>query len=295
MVSVFSPKMQTEVEGVTVLGDLHWRAWDGVVADVWDVAFADNVRGEYVSPDPRLVITLDRIGDGDIHLQTSPSRAAQRAEWPLPANYVPAGMRLWSNATELRGIKHLDIHFDMATLRARFGDGLDHDKVNTPRLMFQDERVMGLARLIAAECVNPDHGNGLFGDSLIAALVVALWAIEPGETRKRGQLTKPQVQQLIDYVEANCLRNIRLQELADITGLSPAYVGRAFKASTGMALHSCQMKARVDQVKLLLANSKASLTETAHVTGFADQAHLTRVFRRVVGTTPAVWQRSRNL
>ena len=52
-----------------------------------------------------------------------------------------------------------------------------------------------------------------------------------------------------------------------------------------------QMKARVERAMDLLSQSSASLANVAASVGFADQAHLTRVFRRVVGTTPGAWRK----
>ncbi len=42
----------------------------------------------------------------------------------------------------------------------------------------------------------------------------------------------------------------------------------------------------------MLLRSDAPLTSIAAETGFADQAHFTRVFRKAVGTTPALWKKS---
>ena len=60
-----------------------------------------------------------------------------------------------------------------------------------------------------------------------------------------------------------------------------------------MPPHQWQTKTRVERAKQLLLKNDASLTAIAVETGFSDQAHFTRVFRKVVGTTPAQWRRSR--
>lgn len=292
--ATFLPKMQSSIEGIDVIGEVSWRAWNGVIADVWNVNCSENARGEYISADPRLVVVLDRAGRGGIHVRTSAAPAARdRASIRHPMNYIPAGMRLWSEVEEIKGLQHLDVHFDVPTLRARFKDHVDIDMVEMPRLMFSDDRLMGLAKLIAAECLHPTPGNDLYCDSLVAALVGALWPVEPRARRRRGQLSRRQLQQIIDYIEEHCARSIRVQELADLAGLTESYVGRAFIATTGMPIHAWQMRARVEKVKALLSKPELTLTTAAHVAGFADQAHLTRVFRRVVGTTPAAWQRTR--
>lgn len=52
------------------------------------------------------------------------------------------------------------------------------------------------------------------------------------------------------------------------------------------------MNARVERAKQMLVESEGPLTSIAAETGFADQAHFTRVFRKTVGTTPALWKKS---
>ena len=60
-----------------------------------------------------------------------------------------------------------------------------------------------------------------------------------------------------------------------------------------MPPHQWQMQARIEHAKSLLSARKASLSEVAAMTGFADQAHFTRAFRKMSGTTPGRWLRSR--
>lgn len=87
------------------------------------------------------------------------------------------------------------------------------------------------------------------------------------------------------------MRNIRLEELASLIGLSQSHFSHAFKASTGIAPHQWQVNARLRRAKQLLLQGDQPLTEIAVETGFSDQAHFTRVFRKNFGTTPAHWQK----
>ncbi|TIM22012.1 MAG: helix-turn-helix transcriptional regulator, partial [Mesorhizobium sp.] len=95
-----------------------------------------------------------------------------------------------------------------------------------------------------------------------------------------------------DYIDAHCLDRIRLADLAALTGLSETAMSHAFKAATGVPPHRWQMQARVDRAKAMMARDVASLGDIAEATGFFDQAHLTRVFKSIVGVTPGAWMRS---
>ncbi|WP_236025134.1 helix-turn-helix domain-containing protein [Arenibaculum pallidiluteum] len=290
--ATFHPRMQSAIEGITVLGELRWRAWDGVIADVWDVACAPGARGEYVSEAPRLVVVLDQDGPGGIRVADSPPCSSAPLD-RAPLTYVPAGLRVWARVEEIQRLRHLDLHIDVAALHGRLSDEIDAEALETPRLKFADERLSTLARLVAAECVEPGSLHDLYGDSLISAMLVALLRVGPLTRRRRGRLPPRQLKRAIEYIEDNCSRTIRLQELAELTGLSQSYFCSAFKASTGMPPHKWQMRARIDRTKALLEKPEMTLAAAAAAAGFSDQAHLTRVFRQVVGTTPAAWQRNR--
>ncbi|UKJ75055.1 helix-turn-helix transcriptional regulator (plasmid) [Azospirillum brasilense] len=289
----FHPRMQSSTEGFTILGDLQWRAWNGMIADIWNVACDQNGQGEYVSEAPRLVVVLDQVGEGGLHVTASPGRGeAGRLSRREPLSYVPAGLRVWSRTVNVRRLTHLDLHFDMSVLGGRFVDGLDVRGMERPRLNFADERLFALARLIAAECRMSANLHDLYGESLMAALFVGLAQAEPVAERKRGQLPPRQLRRVTDYIEEHCSRPIRLQELAELTGLSTTHFCTAFKASTGLPPHKWQMRVRVERAKSLLTGSDMTLAAAAVMAGFSDQAHLTRVFRQIVGTTPAAWLRN---
>lgn len=294
----FHPNMQTTIEGISVIGGLRCRAWTGAIADFWQVSCAPEARGEYVSQAPRLVVIMDRKGGGDIELRLpSSGRGAHAATDPRGRgnlHYIPAGVPVCSRAVDLEGLSHLDIHFDMKALARHGLDDVEGRGLAEPRLSFCDQRVSRLARLVAAECVGPGTSCSLYGDGLIAAIVGALLeGAPPPDDRPKGRLTPGQLRRVTDFIRANCTRTIRLQELAALAGLSPSYFSAAFKASTGLPPHKWQMRARIEQVKRALETDPMPLADVAAATGFADQAHLTRVFRQVVGTTPGAWMRDR--
>lgn len=294
----FRPRMQSFHVGVDVISPLNWRSWGGIVADVWEVACPRGAQGEYVSPDPRLFIVLEQTAGTDapdacIDIVDSAGGAARGAVQAgcNPICYIPADLHIWSRTGPLRRLKHLDIHFDRRGLEARVGAKVDDRHLELPRLMFADDRVLRLARLVEEECVRPSGLGDMYGDGLINALLAAALPLEKKEPRTRSRLSQWQLRRAVAYIEDNCLRRIRLEELAELTGLSQSYFSHAFKASTGLPPHRWQMRARIERVKQLLADREASLPDVAAMAGFADQAHLTRIFRQMVGTTPAAWKR----
>jgi len=87
------------------------------------------------------------------------------------------------------------------------------------------------------------------------------------------------------------LHKPHLSELADAAGLSAFHFAKLFKQSTGSSPHQYILQRRLERAKELLRNPQMSLSEVSQHTGFADQSHLTNVFRRFVGVTPAKFRR----
>ncbi len=290
----FQPRMHNTIEGFSIVSSTHRHSWDGIAIDLWNVGCTPGAGGYYIGEDPRLFITLETQGTPNRTLTLRHDKAPQPTVLPDQAiSYVPAKMELWSSLQGIRFIRHLDLHFDLAALDRRFGEHLNREKLDCPRLMFSDERLKSLAALIAAECENPTPLHDLYSDGLALALLIDVLKLgqKGQEERKNGGLAPWQLRKATRYIEENCLRNIRLAELAELTGLSQSYFSQAFKASAGVPPHKWQMRARMDKVKTMLRQANIPLTNIAIAAGFADQAHFTRTFRKFFGVTPSAWQK----
>ncbi|HZI41359.1 MAG TPA: helix-turn-helix domain-containing protein, partial [Gemmatimonadaceae bacterium] len=71
------------------------------------------------------------------------------------------------------------------------------------------------------------------------------------------------------------------------------HFARAFKESIGRAPHQHLMALRLERARRLLDAPEAALSDVAQRTGFADQAHFTRFFKRQYGMTPGMLLRAR--
>jgi AraC family transcriptional regulator len=63
-----------------------------------------------------------------------------------------------------------------------------------------------------------------------------------------------------------------------------------FKASTGSSPHQYILQCRLERAKQLLRDPSLSLSQVGLRCGFADQSHMTNVFRRFVGVTPSKYR-----
>lgn len=89
-----------------------------------------------------------------------------------------------------------------------------------------------------------------------------------------------------DFVESNYIDNISLGQLAEVAHISQYHLNRVFANEVGMPPHAFQTQMRVQRAKHLLLNGMP-VVEVALQTGFFDQSHFTRHFRRIVGVAPS--------
>jgi AraC family transcriptional regulator len=82
-----------------------------------------------------------------------------------------------------------------------------------------------------------------------------------------------------------------LARLAAAEGVDPCHLARAFRDHFGVPATDWYRRRRVARARLRIAAGGDPLAAIALETGFADQAHLCREFRRACGMSPAAWRR----
>jgi AraC family transcriptional regulator len=90
-----------------------------------------------------------------------------------------------------------------------------------------------------------------------------------------------------DYIEQNISRNITLEELANICNCTPVQFARKFRVHYGMRPHAYVLARKVERACQHLRKDRLALKEVALLSGFSDQSHLNRMFRRYKNVTPA--------
>jgi AraC family transcriptional regulator len=92
-------------------------------------------------------------------------------------------------------------------------------------------------------------------------------------------------------IEARIREPLRLTGLARELGVHPAHLSRTFHRVFGTTVSSYVLHRRVELACAALTNDReATLARVAQETGFADQSHLCRSFRRVTGLSPGAWR-----
>lgn len=107
-----------------------------------------------------------------------------------------------------------------------------------------------------------------------------------------GGLSVSAMRRVREYMDVHLGESVDLSTLAGVAGLSVHHFAREFKSSFGVTPHRYLTQQRVERAQEMLAQTDLSLSEIAYATGFSDQSHLARHFRRILGTTPREFRRS---
>jgi AraC family transcriptional regulator len=198
----------------------------------------------------------------------------------------------WSQNIE---VTHL--YFSPATVRQVAADAcVRHVRdVELFDVLKTDDPVLcGIADFLTGELRTGGLGGQLYVDSLRNQACVHLLRRYANITFRtstaRGGLPHVQCRLLTRYIEENLDRNISLADLAGVVELSVFHFLRKFRTEFGCPPHAYVMRQRIERAKRQLARRDIPLKVVAANCGFSDQSHMTRLFRRLLGTTPAEYR-----
>lgn len=158
-----------------------------------------------------------------------------------------------------------------------------------PTTMIDDPEL--IRRFCLLQAAMSARSADLEGESLLIELLAKLIArhSEAHSTLRAvfddGRKDRTAVDRAREYLEAHFADHVRLETLAALAGLSPFHLNRLFRAELGLPPHAYQMQLRVGAARRLLREGMP-IARVAVETGFVDQSHLTRHFRRLMLIPP---------
>jgi AraC-like DNA-binding protein len=166
---------------------------------------------------------------------------------------------------------------------------------STPRasrwVVFRDRRLRD--RLVRAHAA---FAAGEAGIALEVPVVEAVAGLRPHlrpfpEETRRHHAEHAAVRRAVAMLREHWNQKVGLSELSEAAGLSRFELVRRFRAQVGLPPHGFQLDLRIAEARRLLTAGRAP-AEVAFACGFADQPHLTRMFKRAVGVTPGEYARA---
>ena len=166
-----------------------------------------------------------------------------------------------------------------------------HDVLKT-----EDAVVTAAVDTITNEARQQSMGSALYVEAVATQLTVHLLRNYASVTMRdacgKGHLSPAQARRVTECIESWLHQQLNLETLAAVVGLGVWSFSRRFRETFGCAPHAYVIGRRVERAQRLLTHGILPVKEIASACGFADQAHMTRVFQSRLHTTPAVLRRS---
>lgn len=171
-------------------------------------------------------------------------------------------------------------------------DVVNGDRIELiPRFMNKaDPLIQGICLTLREELECGKIGGALLIDSLKTTLAIQLLRnyciTQPKLSSYADGLSQSVLRQVREYIDEHLHQDLKLLELSAIAQISPYHFLRLFKQRMGITPHQYILRHRTEKAKHLLKHSELSIADIAVQTGFSDQSHLTRCFKRIFGITP---------
>ena len=144
------------------------------------------------------------------------------------------------------------------------------------------------AKRLYREFKNWEKGSDLLAEGIILEMLA--YAV-----KKQGCSEKAQpawLSRVAEKLRAEFTDNFTAEELALEAGVHPVHLASVFRQFYQESIGQYVQKLRIDHASKLLQSKKVSLSEIAYASGFTDQSHFTRIFKRYFGMTPGKFRNS---
>src|SRR5271166_5230125 len=272
------------------VGNSVWRApeleisgvksWGSITAFTYHRGTGESVwrgdRHRLVLSPPRLEPVLLQVEHGRTR-QVSPSA-------PGTLSYHPPGVTVRNVQLET---SHFQVLWDTDLYHAVLPELVAALSTFEFLFPFEDPLLSQIATTLAHE-IEGGLADRILIESLGTALCIRIAQRFVGHLplpTKKG-LSPDRLRRVRDYVEAHLDDDLSLTVLADIACLSPYHFSRSFKEAARVGPQRYVIQRRLERAKNLLRRTHEPLALIAQEAGFADQSHLTSIFRREMGVTP---------
>ncbi|MDB5009382.1 MAG: AraC family transcriptional regulator [Mucilaginibacter sp.] len=114
--------------------------------------------------------------------------------------------------------------------------------------------------------------------------------LKKGSGKKEPGWAKELKEMIQDQLDTNMA--LSLQQVSDELEINPAYLSREFsKYFDNLSFGDYIRKLRTDKAMHLIDTTAYSLTEIAYLTGFSDQSHFNRIFKKQTGQNPLAYKK----
>ena len=185
---------------------------------------------------------------------------------------------------------HVSDHY-LSRLAAEVFDRDDQQVALVDRLKVNDPVISSLLCILTDELQSAGRAEHLYVDAISTHLCVHVLrnyaGLKGAKPRLTGGLAVKHASRIAEYIEENLGQSLSIGELAAQINASPFHFSREFRTSFGQPPHQYVIARRLERARLMIAAGDRPLKQVAADCGFYDHAHMTRLFRDNLDTTPS--------
>lgn len=266
--------------------------WRGLQVESLQVTAVEPYEYDFQAPYHLLILAeqAERY-EGETLVDGLPK--SNQRECSRTLSFIPAGSRFygWQKPRVPKKALYCYIDPNAPLLDPQLGFSTIEFK---PRLFFFDRDLWETTLKLKGQM--DKSASPLYAEALSVVLLHELLRLNNATAQiqpvARGGLAGWQQKRVAQYVETHLSEPIPLATLAEQARLSPYHFARAFKHSFGLPPHRYHLQRRMEQAKLLLGKSSASITEIALQVGFRETSSFTAAFRKLTDHSPSEYRRS---
>jgi AraC family transcriptional regulator len=183
---------------------------------------------------------------------------------------------------------------DFVAALAEIDDGLRLSEIGM-LADIESERLVALGRAMWREAIDPGFASSVFAEAMGMAVALEIvrydGALRSDDRPYRGGLAPWQMRRLESYVRENLARDLSLDELARLLGISVRHLSRAVRQARGVSVHRWIADCRLQEARRLLTETDAPIYEIARRSAFHSASAFTAAFRAASGYSPGQFRR----
>ncbi|TGY65270.1 AraC family ligand binding domain-containing protein [Dubosiella muris] len=116
----------------------------------------------------------------------------------------------------------------------------------------------------------------------------------PNQNKEAKRSSKDYIKEIMTYCLSHVDVPIRVQDVADYTGLHRSYLSRLFKQETNLSLKEYIWKTKEEEACRLLIQTELPIHVIARSVGFEDSLHFTKIFTQKIGSSPKKYRQMKS-
>lgn len=223
------------------------------------------------------------------------NQVSRGLSYPGNISLLPRNIRTWFGWDAPKACVHILVTPSFVSQCAsEIGRGDPERTRFRPLFNIYDPLVAHLGTALHTDLCARGLGGDAYATSLLHTLTLHLLLnysplvpLPSTPTIRSNGLTLEEVKTIRDFIAAHLHESLTVTRMAAALQMTTTQFRRRFKHTLHLAPHQYVIRQRVERASELLQMGRSSIAQVAHEVGFADQSHLHRHFKRLLGVTPA--------